>query len=121
MRTIIAGMRDYQNYTVVCAAMEACGWTPTQVVSGCAAGVDSLGERWAKEHGISVQQFPADWKTHGRAAGPIRNRQMAEYGDALVALWDGQSKGTGNMIKQARERGLRVYVHSITPPSASGS
>jgi len=78
----------------------------TDVVSVGAAGVDSLGERWARENGIPVKRSPADWKAHGRAAGPIRNRQMVEYADALIALWDGTSRGAANMIGEAKARGL---------------
>jgi hypothetical protein len=54
--------------------------------------------------------FPADWKTHGKAAGPIRNRQMAKNAEALIALWDGNSRGTKNMIETATKLGLKVYV-----------
>jgi hypothetical protein len=111
MKTIIAGMRDFHDYAVVCDAVDAAGWKVSEVVSGCATGVDTLGERWAADKDVPVKRFPADWKKHGRSAGPKRNRQMAEYGDALVAVWDGQSRGTRNMIEIATSLGLRVYVH----------
>lgn len=82
------------------------------MVSGGANGVDLLGEQWACSWGIPVKQFMADWSKHGRAAGPIRNRQMAEYADALIAIWDGQSRGTKSMIRESRKAGLDVYeVH----------
>jgi hypothetical protein len=61
-----------------------------------------------------VKEFPANWVEHGRAAGPIRNGQMADYADALIAVWDGKSKGTGNMINQARENRLPLpRVHMV--------
>jgi hypothetical protein len=59
------------------------------------------------------KRFPADWDRFGRSAGPKRNKQMAEYGDALIAVWDGESRGTKTMIEFARERGLQVYIHRI--------
>jgi hypothetical protein len=62
--------------------------------------VDQIGEDWAREHNIPVKQFLAQWNIHGKSAGPIRNKEMAEYADALIAFWDGQSKGTKNMIEQ---------------------
>jgi predicted Rossmann fold nucleotide-binding protein DprA/Smf involved in DNA uptake len=82
----------------------------TEVISGAASGVDGLGERWAKENGVPVSQYRADWKKYSRRAGPIRNQRMATVADALVAVWDGQSRGTANMIAIALRRGLKVYV-----------
>lgn len=95
--------------------MAASGWSDeiTTVVSGAAKGVDAMGERWADENDIEIARYPAEWKTHKRAAGPIRNRKMAENADRLIALWNGSSKGTGGMIGLAEKHGLEVYVHRI--------
>lgn len=114
MRTIIAGTREETRYSEVEKAMEECGWTPTIVLSGGARGVDKLGEAWAQAHDLAVVRFPADWKKYKQAAGPIRNREMAENADAVVAVWDGSSPGTFNMIRQARAMGLKVHVHYTT-------
>lgn len=113
MKTIIAGPRDYFTYKSLLAALERIDWEITEVVSGCARGVDSMGERWAKEHDIPIKKFPPDWNKYGKKAGFLRNRQMAKYGDALLALWDHQTTGTGDMINAAREEGLIVLVHRI--------
>lgn len=113
MNCIIAGPRYVTNYQHVLNAVEASGFSINVVVSGKARGVDTLGEQWAEEHGKSVKPFPADWSKYHRAAGPIRNRQMAEYADALIAVWDGKSRGTANMIKEARRKKLKVYVHRV--------
>ena len=78
----------------------------TEVVSGGAAGADSDGILWADERKIPVKLFRADWDKHGKAAGPLRNREMAEYADALIAFPGG--RGTANMVAQAQEMGLRV-------------
>jgi hypothetical protein len=112
MKTIIAGGRDVTDCLIVRAAIVASGFDTeiTEVVSGGARGVDAMGERWAREVGIPVRVFPADWDKHGKAAGPIRNGQMADYADALIAVWNGQSRGTSNMIEQAKAKGLRVFV-----------
>lgn len=82
----------------------------TEIVSGMAKGADNLGVAWARFIGLPCAEFPADWEEHGRAAGPIRNAEMAEYADALVAFWDGKSRGTKNMIDQAIKRSLLVKV-----------
>ena len=85
-----------------------------ELVSGCAGGVDRLGEKYADFYGIPVKQFPANWETYGKRAGFMRNIQMAEYADALIAVWDGVSSGTRHMINTAQQKGLKVYVHTIT-------
>lgn len=113
MRTIIAGSRTIKDYSVVEKAVKASGFTITEVVSGNAAGVDKLGECYGANHNISVSLFPANWNQYGRSAGPIRNREMAENADALIAIWDGVSRGTKNMIDVARKLKLKVFVYCI--------
>jgi len=113
MKVIIAGSRDCEDYEALLEAIRLSGFEITEVVSGCARGADKLGERWGEEAGIHVERFPADWNKYGKGAGTIRNTKMAEYGEALIALWDFQSRGTKNMIKQARARGLQVFVHKV--------
>lgn len=112
MKLIIAGGRDIDDAGLVQFAIEDSGWGPsvTEVVSGGTPGVDSAGEAIAALHGIRVQRFPAEWHLHGRAAGPIRNEKMAIYGDRLIAIWDGSSRGTKNMIDQMKRLGKPVFV-----------
>lgn len=110
MKTIIAGSRDIIDYGLVTEAMNRIDWDVTEIVSGGARGIDTLGERWASDNNVSLKIFPADWDTYGKAAGPIRNAQMAKYADALVAIWDGKSRGTSNMIGEAKDLGLKVVV-----------
>ena len=85
-------------------------------VSGTANGVDSIGEEYALEmqglcgeHAISIKRFPADWDTHGKKAGHLRNAEMAEYADALLLIWDGESKGSANMKKQMQKLQKPIY------------
>ena len=113
MRTIIAGSREGVCMADLEKAMESCGWTPTVVISGDAPGVDKLGEEWADARGIAIERFRADWTRLKRAAGPIRNGQMADAAEALVGVWDGSSPGTKDMIQKARKRGLRVHLHIV--------
>lgn len=86
-----------------------------EVVSGKEPkGADRLGEAWAYLNRIPVKPFPADWPKHGKAAGFIRNSEMARYaaqfdGSLLIAFWDGESRGTNHMIKEAER--LNLYVH----------
>jgi hypothetical protein len=75
---------------------------------------DQFGEIWAESHGIPLKRFPADWKKQGKAAGPIRNAQMADYADFCVAFWDGVSSGTKHMFDQMTKRAKPSFV-SIFP------
>ena len=111
LATVIAGMRDFTDYNALLAAVESCPWRIGDVISGGAKGVDAMGERWAKDSGRNLIVIPADWDAHGRAAGPIRNARMAREGEGLIALWDGQSKGTASMIREARKAGIRLHIH----------
>jgi hypothetical protein len=77
----------------------------TEVVSGGARGIDKLGETWARSRGIPVRVFHANWDKHGKAAGPIRNREMAEYADGALVLWDGSSRGSKNMYETMKSLG----------------
>ena len=113
MKTIIAGSRDITDPLIVGIATTQSGFNITEVVSGTARGVDSLGETWALSRGLPIKRFPADWGRHGKAAGYVRNREMSQYADALIAIWDTKSKGTGHMIDLARAAGLKVYVHRV--------
>lgn len=113
-RVIIAGCRDFVDYELL---KEKCDFylqnkkeEDIVIVSGHASGADALGERYAQERGLQLETYPADWKTHGRAADPIRNAQMASVAHALIAFWDGKSRGTKNMIDTATKRGLQVAV-----------
>lgn len=114
MKVIIAGSRGIVDYTTLELAIINAGFPITEVVSGTARGVDQLGEFWAKRNNIPVKQFPADWNgKYGKSAGMMRNNQMAEYAEALIALWDGKSKGTKQMIERARAVKLLVYVLEV--------
>ena len=86
-----------------------------EIISGNASGADRLGEEFVKEHLYELKLFPANWNKYGKAAGPIRNRQMAEYAaqadkGVLFAFWDGKSRGTKSMIDLAKQYGLEVHV-----------
>lgn len=114
-RLIVAGSRNFNNYELL---KQKCDSLLSQkrlthsivIVSGTARGADRLGERYATERGYRVESFPADWDRDGVAAGPIRNTQMAAHADALVAFWDGKSRGTKDMIEKAKERNLLLRI-----------
>jgi len=122
-KVIVAGSRTIRCYDLVRGRLDellANVAGPIEVVSGGADGADALGERYAREREHRLQRFPADWHKHGKRAGILRNRQMARHADALVAFWDGRSTGTADVIRTAREQGLKVRVVKceVTPNAA---
>lgn len=113
MRVIIGGSRDITDYDLVCRVIEVSGIVHhiSEVVSGKARGVDALGERWADERFIPKMFFPAQWGLHDKkTAGPIRNGQMADYADAAILVWDGESPGTQDMAEKMARRRKACYV-----------
>lgn len=114
MKTIIAGSRSITPKEFK-TAIKKCKWSHkiSTVVSGGAAGADKLGELWAASAGLKLQIYLPDWESFGKAAGPIRNEEMADNAEALLAIWDGSSRGTISMIELARKKSLRVFVYNV--------
>lgn len=113
LRVIIAGGRDFDDYETLRAVVDKIlskTKDEIQIVSGGARGADKLGEQYAKERGYDISIFYADWDRYGASAGYKRNLEMAQNADALIAFWDGESRGTKHMINLATERGLKVRV-----------
>ena len=112
-RVIIAGSRNVIEYNKVVEAVKKSGFLIGRVVSGHANGVDKLGELYGKKNNIPVDVYPANWPEHGKSAGYKRNKEMATNAEALVAIWDGESKGTLNMINLAKQHKLKTYVMNV--------
>ena len=112
LRVIVAGGREFNQKTRLFKYLDQYHEkTPiTSVVCGMARGADSIGKEWAESRGVAVNKFPADWDNLGKKAGPLRNIDMANNADALIAVWDGKSSGTKHMINTARGKGLLVTV-----------
>lgn len=123
---IVAGSRSIRDYEVVnrgilkgIEVFRKSGYLLNKVISGGAGGVDSLGERWAKENKVPLEVYPANWQPDGAdgktdySAGFKRNILMAGVADALIAIWDGKSNGTRHMIETAKNHHLHVYVYIV--------
>jgi len=129
MKVIIAGSRGIDDMQHVIDAVYSSQFVITEVVSGTAAGIDRKGEQYATNAGLPVSRFPADWKnltvpgavikrnSHGQynaVAGHQRNTQMGNYADALIAIWDGKSKGTLNMVTYMKSLGKPTFVYDVS-------
>lgn len=115
-KLIVAGSRDFTDYSFAKERLEHLLQNITdeiEIVSGGARGADYLGERFAKEKGYAISSHPADWERYGKAAGFIRNEEMAKYGDACVVFWMNESKGTKHMINLATKYNLKLRIYRI--------
>ena len=116
-RILVCGGRDYNDYEKVCWALSPYLNTEepeiTTIIHGAARGADSLADRWATEHKVPVERYPADWAKYGKRAGYIRNVQMLNEGkpDTVIAFPGG--KGTEMMIKLARAANVHVIEVKI--------
>jgi len=115
MKIIIAGSRTIYSTALVRLAMRESGFEITEIVSGAARGIDQAAIDVAAIDGIPLTIFLADWDKFGKAAGNLRNGEMADYGDGLIAVWDGESTGTGNMITHMGARGKPSHVARTVP------
>lgn len=139
MKIIIAGSRGIEDFKLVKAAVEASPFNGkiTQIVSGGAGGVDTLGEQWAAMNGIEIKQFKPNWnyldhpdamiktnkfgKEYDAKAGFRRNGDMAKYADGLIAVFEGsETPGTDDMVKQMTETGKPLYVHGLAESKEKG-
>ena len=111
MRYIVAGGRDFKNYHLINDVLPHFIEPGDEIVSGGANGADMCGEYWANTHQIPCKVFPAKWDTYGKAAGFIRNAEMGEYADVLIAFWDKRSKGTQHMIQTMKHNKKPYYVY----------
>lgn len=111
MKVLVCGGRDYANESEVdyqLGELNCNGRKITKVIAGAARGADTLAVRWARDEGIPVQEFPANWNRHGKAAGYIRNAEMLAQGKPDVVLAFPGGKGTAMMIKLAEGAGVPV-------------
>ncbi len=117
-RVVIAGCRDFHDYTEAKKYIDFCISSIRKtytiiILSGGCRGADLLGERYAKENGMQIERFPAEWNKYGKSAGIIRNRQMAASCDYVICFWDGQSRGTKSMINLALEMNKPIKIKQI--------
>lgn len=102
IRIIVAGSRTFNDYELLKKKLDFYlqnkNVNDIEILEGEAKGADKLGKQYAIEKGIKYTGYPADWNKYGKGAGFKRNREMAQNATHAVIFWDGESKGTKNMI-----------------------
>lgn len=114
MRVIVAGSRNLklsQQTINELIKTSPFAWGTSRVASGGAVGIDQMGENWARQNGLEVDFYYPEYDRYPPKVAPImRNKVMADNADALIAIWDGKSRGTKNMIDEAKARNLKIHV-----------
>ena len=122
IRIIVAGTRTFSDYELLRNKLDDFISKLKQkhpdkqvvIITGAAKGADQLGSFYARNHNIPLKEFPADWTTYGKAAGPIRNQQMLDYAlheiPVLIVFWDGESRGTKNMMNIAKRHNVQTEI-----------
>jgi hypothetical protein len=118
MKVMVCGGRDFDNYDRLANILsDIKGEHPNiELISGGAKGADNLAEQYAQLNNVPIKVIKADWGTHGKSAGIIRNRELLDLKPNLViAFWDWVSKGTKDSIEEAKRRGIEVRIHNYEP------
>lgn len=108
IRLVVAGCRNFNDYDLLSQELDKYIADQNKnesliIVSGCAEGADKLGEKYASEHDLPIERYPAKWDKYGKSAGPRRNEEMAKVADKVIVFWNGKSHGTQSMIKYAQK------------------
>jgi hypothetical protein len=112
MRVIVCGSRTWNDGDAIHDELDNIDRENLTIIQGGARGADSIARGWALDADVKCEEYPADWNRHGRSAGPIRNREMLDHGADLVIAFraTGESRGTDDMIRESRRRGIPVRV-----------
>lgn len=112
MKIAIVGSRNFNNYELLKDTIlnKFDIFDITEIVSGGATGADLLGAQFAKEYSIKLTEFLPDWTTYGKSAGYIRNKDIVNHADVVIAFWDGKSKGTKHSIDIAKKENKQCEV-----------
>lgn len=108
MKVAVIGSRTFNDYEEVKRTLSAINIT--LLVSGGAKGADTLGEQYAKENNIPTKIFYPDWEKHGKAAGMIRNTDIINEAELVVAFWDQKSNGTKDSLQKAEKAGKKILI-----------
>lgn len=107
---MICGGRDYDPIKVVAWLDENIKNKPEAIIHGCATGADTGAAMWASTKLVTQFSFPANWRKHGKAAGPIRNQSMIDHGEPTLVIAFPGGKGTADMVRRAHAARIKVLM-----------
>jgi hypothetical protein len=113
MRMAIVGSRNWKDQGAIRKFLADLP-SDTIIISGGAAGVDTMAEHFATERGLATEILKPDWNKNGKSAGILRNYDIVAKSEYVVAFWDGKSNGTKHTIDTAiaapHIKGLTIFV-----------
>jgi hypothetical protein len=117
MRVLVCGGRDFADREFAFAMLDRAHAKNgiTCIIEGGARGADRLAKEWALSRGVGLDEFPADWTTHGNRAGPIRNKEMLDKGKPKGVIAFPGGRGTDDMVRRAQEAGVKVWRPCPSP------
>lgn len=110
MKTIVAGSRGWDNSSYIFDILDLHNEI-TEIVCGESQGPDSYGRIWGENRSIPISSFPAKWDKYGKSAGILRNIDMGDHADQLIAFWNGKSRGTKHMIDYMNKLNKKVTIY----------
>jgi len=106
MKLAVIGSRGFEDYSLLSQKLDEIN--PSEIISGGAKGADTLADRYANEHDIKLTEFKPDYKKYGRGAPHVRNRQIVDASEKVLAFWDGKSRGTLSTLKYAEKQSIEI-------------
>lgn len=117
IKLMVCGGRDFSNKELCFSSIqkfieeENLDYSQIIILEGeCPTGADSFAKEFANLHNILLEKYPADWKKYGKAAGPIRNKEMVTNCDYCLAFWNYESKGTKSSIDYCKKLNKKVRI-----------
>ena len=116
-RILVTGGRGYADQALLFGVldMQAEQSHVGAIIQGGAEGADRLARLWCHSRMVRYDNYPAEWRKHGKAAGPIRNQQMIDEGRPTMVFAFPGGRGTADMVRRAKAAGVPVHHFGERP------
>ncbi len=112
MKVAVIGSKEFTDYSQLKSVLDSIQGI-SAIISGGAPGTDTLGRKYAHQHNIKFLEFPPDYKKYGNKAKHIRDRQIVEHCDRVIAFWDGECEGTKYTMDYAGQQNKPVTIIKV--------